>query len=1843
MSRYLHALTVLLLIVVFLTACGQAPAPTLAVAESTLAPARPTANAATPAIPTAPASSTGYPMTQATPVVAPHVMRRQPTGLYLGDRRPAIQLKFDHAMNAESVAAALRVDPLVQFKLVWEDETQVSIEALEPLTPGARYHFTLAKTAMDERGIQLNSDYQWDYYTKPTLASLSAPTTSAPHLPLALHFNYPMSTRSVEQALIIRPPITGTFRWDDQRMAVTLTPFTRLPNNTTYTIAFGNSLRDERGDELPPPNPLTFTTLSPILSISPENGLASPAAIVKVTFDRLMDHASTEAAFQIEPEVEGAFEWRETTLSFMPASGYLDEHTVYTVTISPAALGANQEPIMGEAYHWSFRTGQLEAVASFGAGANAQVVDADGRRAVQFITWHAEAHAVAFELYRLTLEQFLDRYSSDFRGVAGYEKKPISTQGASLAAAWQAEVSREIETEWGNWLDEAIIPADVPPGLYILNLTAGPQVNDQLILVLTRNVITVKQAEGQLIAWVSDINGHAIPGIEVGVYARNGQLISQGQADGDGVYRARVARDPQPLIVVARAGEDVTAAGLSNEWQSPTGYWGDWWRPAPRAGKYAMHIYTDRPIYRPGQTVYFKVIIRKDDDALLSIPLVNSTVTIRLRDARNNVVRTIYLPTSEFGTVSSLFRIAEGAMLGSYNLEITLDGESHRQVFKVQDYRKPDYEVKVTTDAAGYVTGDEIRVNVDADYFFGEPVPNAQVTVKRYELGQNYCREACESEYTWYDTGRPVTASRGRTDSSGHFAFTVSAEMGSYARNWGWWSDVQQATWGIEVTVDDGSRQTVSSFAIVKVFNAAEQIRVETGGYLKTPGEPFEVQASARTIFDQPVSGRHLTLQLRRWNSYSGDYTTVVQAETLVTGEDGRAAAVTTVAEPGFYQVHLTGYDRRGNETRHDNWLYVFSEAARWEAQSNNDLKISADRDQYAPGDVAQLIIESSFSGPALLTFERGTTRREQLVNLAAPLTRVEAPIQRDDAPNIYVTVNAWKEQDTSALDKNTYASLADSRLRTAKVNLHVPVTDKTLTITLTPDKPTYAPRETATFTVRVTDMRGEPVSAEVSLALVDEAIFSLSDELSGPIFDAFYFERANIVRTYDSMALWRYMFAEDGGRGGGGGDGAGLGNPRSNFPDTAKWIASLLTDANGEAVAAIPLPDNLTSWRLTAKAVTADTQVGETHVNVTTQQDIIVRPLLPRALTAGDRVELSAIVHNYSESQGEIVVGLQVTLLQVNSAATQTVTLAPGEQRIVGWTATAVEAGEAQVIVWAESAGGRDAVKLPLPIQPLAIPDVETKIGEFTGEFSTGVVWPSDALGLSTVKIELSRSIAGSMMNGLEYLTGYPYGCVEQTMSKALPNAVVGRAFHQLGLGNLTLQADLPPKINASLQRLYGFQHNDGGWGWWFDDATDAYQTAWVVFGLAMTQEAGYEVDSGVIRRGVDWLAANLQTPYPAVDIRTRAFALYAMSVAGYGDLDSTRALVKQAGQLDTFSRAALALALHTLGATEDASQMLDLLATTALTSEGKVYWPDAAADGHYREKTMSSTMRSTALALDAFVHINPSHALEPGIVRYLMSQRRVDGWGSTNETAFTLIALTDHILARDAQRAAANTNYRVELGGQVIAAGTLGRGEPAVSLEIPASQLNNGINTLKLNQSGGGQLYYIVSSRVYRPQAAVQAAGNVQVFRQYLDARTSQPISATVAPGQLVKVQLSVVMPDDGFYVMVEDRLPGGLEALNEGLNTTSHESSAYHYCYAYECYDPVYRWQEYGYNSKEVRGDRVSFFITQLSAGRHTFTYYARATRAGTFVAMPVEVSAMYDLTVWGRSSSSVLVIP
>ena len=216
----------------------------------------------------------------------------------------------------------------------------------------------------------------------------------------------------------------------------------------------------------------------------------------------------------------------------------------------------------------------------------------------------------------------------------------------------------------------------------------------------------MKQADGHIAAWASQIDGGPLADMRIRVFARDATLIAEGQTDAQGLFVTQVPIDPQPLIVVGERDGEITASGLSNEWMQ--GGWYGWWQPRPKAQTTQAYIYTDRPIYRPGQTVHVKVIARYDNDAVYSrIPL-EWDVIVRLRDARDNVIETKTLHVNEYGTLDTSFDLAEGGTLGEYHIETQIKDDVQRQAFKVEEYRKPEFEVTLQADRSNIVNGDRV-------------------------------------------------------------------------------------------------------------------------------------------------------------------------------------------------------------------------------------------------------------------------------------------------------------------------------------------------------------------------------------------------------------------------------------------------------------------------------------------------------------------------------------------------------------------------------------------------------------------------------------------------------------------------------------------------------------------------------------------------------------------------------------------------------------------------------------------------------------------------------------------------------------------------------------------------------------------------------------------------------------------------------------------------------------------------------------------------------------------------------------------------------------------------------
>ena len=1776
---------------------------------------------------------------------APQVLSHYPEGPNLVNLLPTIRVNFDRQMDPESVKNALRIEPAVDFTVTVKDSA-ANIDITQPLALGQTYRFTLDRSARDRWNVPLDQDASWEYW----IPELRAEAEIKKDKEIQLKFNFPVVPDPSALPFTIDPPIAGSWKW--RGLSVVFEAEQPLPYGTLFTIQANTPLKDNSGAPLLLA-PVTVARGAPIIWAQPsleESEAYLDDNVIAVGFAIPMDHAATEAAFRLSPSAEGYFEWDGNVMRYL-----LDKPLVggarYTITLDSSARSADGTPVLLEPYSWSFfywaSYYSNQPQVSFGCeGGNAQVVDASGRRSIYFDHVDGLTGIVGFSLYKVDLPAFTRLYREYYRERGYYvtleEKDQIPTRELERAAYWQEEVRSSIQ--------ETRIPSDLPTGLYVLTASLDGEIKDQIFIALTTNTLVVKQSNGRLWVWASNINGENIPDLEMRLYTRDGSLMREGKTDQEGIFETTLPVDSPPLLVAARAeGDNITIAGFDGAWS--TNWWG---RDLQQTADQKAYVYTDRPIYKPGHTIRFKAVLRLDDDVRYSLPKEGAPVRVRVLDPRENEVHIFDLQTNTFGTLNGEFSVAEGAGLGEYTIRAEVGAENARMLvgqvhFKVEDYRKPEFQVTVSTEKDRYIQGEQIKADIDTRYFFGEPVPNAQISIRTFSLASWSWWYDPEDDtqqdrrYTWYADKEPRNY---KADEQGHYQYKTPALVPSDEDWYGgtcrrsWRSSLRRCTMAIEVTAKDASGQTVSGFRIVEIFNAAEKYTLDTGSWVKKPGEKFLVRARAVTLEgEKPLVNANLRLEVLGWSSWS--YSRKVKEYALTTSENGDASLEIDLPTSGSYQLRLSPSETSANFVSTSSWIYVYSGADAWADDAWGSFKISAEQSHYKPYQKARLAIQSNFSGPALLTFERGRVIHQQAVMLTAPLTTVETEIIPEYAPNVFVIVNAWEPGDNQIpedmLSDHYGFTPSSSTLRTARVELQVEGSQKALNISITSDQERYAPRQEANLEIQVTDARNTPVEAELSLALVDEAIFSLSDELAGPIFNAFYGPRTHSVRTSDSLAIQRGLGYMCGGRGGGGGGDISPANPRSDFPDTAVWLPVIQTDANGKATVKLLLPDSLTTWRVMVKAVTRNTLVGQAEARLQTHQEVIVQPVLPRALTAGDAFELGALVHNYTGQEGSFVVDLTGGLLEPLDDASQQVTLQAGEVGLVRWMVRAAKPGETEVMISAAQGDKRDAVRLPLSVRPRGMPEVDTQVGAFRHDITLTFVAPEAMLDVSTVEFKLSRSVAGSLLDGVDYLTGYPYGCVEQTMSRALPNAVVGRAFHVLGVEN-PREGKLDDMISAGVQRLYGFQHADGGWGWWHDDISTPYQTAWVVFGLSVTAESGYHVDEQVIERGAEYLKQELNSNGGTdMDLRTRAYVLYSLATAGYGDREQALSLAESAQELDTFSQSALALALHALGEEDAARPVLAAIERSARRTDGMAFWELRDYDGQYDEKSMASSVRSTALALDALVKIDPQNELIPDVARYLMSKRRAYGWGSTNETAFTILALTDHLL--QLKETGEDANYSVQLNNQELSGGTLAWNAPLLSLQLKASQLKPGINTLRVTQTGDSPLFYTLTSRMILDTPEITAAGTVEVTRKYILAGTNKP-AQDLKVGDLVRVQLTAKFPrGQASYVIIEDALPGGLEAVNERLNNSAHYGGRDYYSddETYQFY-----WQTYGYNQKEIHAGRVSFFITEVDMQGSTYVvnYMARVTQAGDFLAPPAQVYGMYDETIWGRSASESL---
>jgi uncharacterized protein YfaS (alpha-2-macroglobulin family) len=524
-------------------------------------------------------------------------------------------------------------------------------------------------------------------------------------------------------------------------------------------------------------------------------------------------------------------------------------------------------------------------------------------------------------------------------------------------------------------------------------------------------------------------------------------------------------------------------------------------------------------------------------------------------------------------------------------------------------------------------------------------------------------------------------------------------------------------------------------------------------------------------------------------------------------------------------------------------------------------------------------------------------------------------------------------------------------------------------------------------------------------------------------------------------------------------------------------------------------------------------------------------------------------------------------------------------------------------------------------------------------------------------LSIRLDPSLAAGMVDGLSYLEHFPYECTEQVVSRFLPNVLTYRALRELGLSDPELEARLPGLVEEGLGKLYVRQHSDGGWGWWYEGESNPYLSAYVVFALVKAREADFPMRAGVIEQGLSYLEGTLVSARELQSYREanrQAFVLYVMAEAGQArrTTEYTGDLFSRRDKLSHYGRAFLAMTMQ-LQANEtgmhvpQVATLLSDLQNAAILSATGAHWEEADYDWW----AMNTDTRSTAVILDALARIDPGNALIPNVVRWLMVARQDGIWETTQETAWALIALTDWMAATGELKGA--YDYGVWLNDGVLAEGSVTPdtvGQP-VHLQVDVADLLADVgNRLTVGRGPGeGRLYYTAHLKVFLPVEEIEPLNRgIILSRQYsapsCSAGVQCPEVDQAAVGDVVQVRLTVIAPHDLYYVVVEDPLPAGAEAIDVSLDTSSlldQTPGLYRETQNESWYDFYYWWWRW-YSRSEMRDDKVVLFADYLPAGTYEYVYTFRATVPGEYQVIPTTAHEFYFPEVFGRADGRLFTI-
>lgn len=1442
------------------------------------------------------------------------------------------------------------------------------------------------------------------------------------------------------------------------------------------------------------------------------------------------------------------------------------------------------------------------------------------------------------------------------------------------------------------------------PGPYLLVLRAPGLKDDphraRLVLATDIGLLARYDSRKMAVAAHSIRSGKPLAGVEVrlgeaagsGERARtnsDGLALLKAEKRKHGLYNfallARKGKD-RSFVILDGSGDDQSWAGLS-------------WGQSRQAAFARTFLWADRDLYRPGETVHVFGASRRFEADQTGRPGPMPKGYDRVRwtavSSRGRKLGEGKVPISRWGRFGFELALPADVALGRVRIEAAFASDPEKiggngaLYVDVQEYRAPEFKVDVQLQGSPFLRGGELRGVIQADYLHGAPMSGADASWNLYSREARFAPPGNqgfhfgelvrpwrhEHRVRWrhpFELRNQVIGGSGKLSAKGQLEVRTGLEIPSGR---------DPVSLSLEATVTGKNRQAVSGRAAALAHPADRYLGIRTGRLLASSTEPLRVESVLVDLDGKRIAGTPIRLTATRtqWTekqvrdaegNLRSDWTsaTVTEDGCEVQSAERPVACVLDLRHGGVYTLTASAVDGRDRPISTQAWLMVMGPGRLRpgkQAEAGR-IQLLPDRTIYEAGQTATVMLHCPFErGFALVSWSRQGLLGERVVAISGYTASLEIPVGEDLVPGFHVGAAAVKARGGGS--KRSPAAWAFGRKR-------IPVSTgvKRLDVGLQPASRFARPGQKVPVEITLKDVSGKPVAGRIAVVAVDEAVLSMTAFATPDPLPFFYFPRpADTVLK----ATLRRLLAEwtEPARGAkapsakrrlgmspkaaemaaaaGPGAGAGAKSAVRRLFQTTPLVAEVESGAAGRARVELALPDNLTTFRIMAVAVDEAERFGSGEARVTVRKPLMLRPALPRFVNYKDAFDAAVLIDDRGGTGGVAKVRLEVEGIRCQDPQVKAVALSPGRTAEVAFRVRADRVGPVRFVFFVDKGGETDAVEKSLVVWTPATAEAFATYGmlprtlqasrKVQASMAQPVAPPENALEhFGALELSLSATALTGLKDAVRHLVEYPYACVEQTASRALPVFVLGDVLDQFGLADLGTKERRNRLARRALQRLVDRQCPDGGWSSYSCSYPSwPHLSAYVLFVLQEGRAAGFDVPRHTVQRArrflETWLASEAKGEHDRdwwwrYRLDTAALSLYALTRDGkHRYPEHTARLYRERAELDLFAWAMLAAVFHRQ---EPGGGQVRLLMREL---ENRVV--ETPAGVHFAERRsealrmlMHSSARTDAIAMMVWLEVDPEADLVPKLARALMDGRIRGHWETTQADAYALVSLNRYQKAYEAEPT--EMTARMWLGDGFLGEAQFDRRTmKIVDLEVPMRHVvKTGPADLILDKDGPGRLYYRVGMR-YAPRD-IDLPAREQGFaveRRYLAIDDPEDVQGDAARGWRVKagatvrVEVELVVPDRRYYAVVDDPLPAGLELVNLGYATSAQEE---------RLGQEGWSWS---FQHRELRDDRALHFADRLPAGVYTLHYLARATTRGDFIVPPARAEEMYRPEVFGRT--------